>query len=273
MRLRMKVAYDGTDFCGWARQPTLRSVQGVLEQALDRALRLPVGTLRVACGGRTDAGVHARGQMCHADVPSGVLADAAGQLQRRLNAGLPDDVRVLALDRAPEGFDARWSAHARRYAYRISDGAHGASDPLTRRFVLAHASRLDLEALNAASSMLLGERDFAAFCRRRDGASTVRTLERMAWHRDEAGIAVLDIEADAFCHSMVRSLVGAMIPVGDGRWPASRPAEMLVAAASAGARMPGITVAPAHGLTLEQILYPDDHLLGSQAMRAKRFRG
>lgn len=273
VRLRLDLAYDGTDFHGWARQPGLRTVQGELEAALGTVLRLP-GPVRVTCAGRTDAGVHARGQVAHADVPESALqACDTARLLRRLAGALPADVRVNGVRRAPEGFDARWSVRSRSYAYRVSD-APGGADPLMRRHVLHRTRRggepLDLDAMNEAAAPLLGEHDFCAFCRARAGASSVRTLLELEWRREEGtGLAVMHVTADAFCHSMVRALVGALLPVGEGRRPVEWPAAIL-----AGMRRdPDADVAPALGLTLERVAYAEDADLAAQAERARRVRG
>ena len=274
VRLRLDLAYDGTDFSGWARQPGLRTVQQELETALGTVLRLP-GQVRATCAGRTDAGVHARGQVAHADVPEETLRAAGGpvRLVRRLSGVLPADVRVRAVRLAPEGFDARWSARSRTYAYRVSD-APGGADPLLRHHVLQHPRHgggdLDLDAMNAAAQPLLGEHDFSSFCRQRPGASSVRTLLALEWQREAGtGLAVMWITADAFCHSMVRSVVGALLPVGDGRRPVEWPAGIL-----AGRRRdPDADVAPSVGLTLERVAYVEDSDLGAQALRARRVRG
>jgi tRNA pseudouridine38-40 synthase len=273
VRLRLDLAYDGTDFHGWATQPGLRTVQGLLEAALAQVLRVEAAP--VTCAGRTDTGVHARGQVVHVDVAPDVLAASAGRstvepteaLLRRLNGVLPADVRVRGLREVPEAFDARFSAVWRRYAFRIAD--HPAlADPLVRRAVLARPRRLDLDAMNAAASGLIGEHDFAAFCKRREGATTVRTLLDLSWGRDAEGLAVASVRADAFCHHMVRSLVGALVAVGEGRRPPSWAAEVL----AAGVRDAAVTVVPAHGLTLEEVGYPDDAGLAAQATAARRVR-
>ena len=174
---------------------------------------------------------------------------------------------------APEGFDARWSARSRTYTYRVSDRPGGA-DPLTRSHVVWHSGRggapLDLDAMNAAAAHLLGEHDFAAFCRRRDGASSVRTLLELGWAREPgSGLAVMTVRADAFCHSMVRALVGALLPVGDGRRDVEWPARILAGRD----RDPDADVAPPQGLCLEAVEYPPDDDLAGQAQRSKRFRG
>ncbi len=273
MRLRLDLAYDGTDFHGWATQPSLRTVQGSLEAALAQVLRLPA--VPVTCAGRTDTGVHARGQVVHLDVEPGVLAAVAGRsaepppqtLLRRLNGVLPDDVRVLRAAEAVPGFDARFSARWRRYAYRIADAPH-LVDPLARRSVLAWPRTLDVDAMNAAAAGLTGEHDFAAYCKKRAGASTVRTLLELTWHRDAAGRAVATVRADAFCHHMVRALVGAMVAVGERRRPPEWPGGVLAGRV----RDPGVTVVHAHGLTLEEVAYPPDDELDAQARRTRVFR-
>jgi tRNA pseudouridine38-40 synthase len=273
MRLRLDLAYDGTDFHGWADQPGLRTVQGTLEAALAQILR--VERVAVTCAGRTDAGVHARGQVVHLDTEPGTLAAAAGRspvspvetLLRRLNGILPDDVRVRHAVEAAPGFDARFSAVWRRYAYRVAD-APDLVDPLQRRTVLAWPQRLDLVAMNEAAARLRGEHDFAAFCRKRAGATTIRTLLDLGWDRDDAGRAVATVRADAFCHSMVRSLVGCLLTVGEGRREPSWASEVL----RAGVRDPRVTVVHAHGLTLEEVSYPPDDALAAQAEAARTVR-
>ena len=273
MRLRLDLAYDGTGFHGWATQPGLRTVQGLLEDAL--AMLLRVDRLAVTCAGRTDTGVHARGQVAHLDVDDAVLVASAGRnteepsqaLLRRLNGVLPDDVRVLRVAAAPAGFDARFSALWRRYAYRIADSP-AAVDPLTRNHVLTWARPLDLDAMNQAAALLEGEHDFAAFCRKREGATTVRTLLDLRWTRDGDGLAEALVRADAFCHNMVRALVGCLVAVGEGRREPSWAGEVLAARA----RDSGVTVMHAHGLTLEEVAYPADDELSARAEQARRVR-
>jgi tRNA pseudouridine38-40 synthase len=275
VRIRIDLAYDGTDFRGWATQPGLRTVQGELTTALATALRDP--RVAVVCAGRTDTGVHARGQVVHADVEEAAVLAAAGRateppleaLLRRLNGLLPPDVRVHDLVEAPAGFDARFSALWRRYAYRIADTAR-AVDPLLRSHVLTWQRPLDVDVLNRASADLVGHHDFASFCRRREGATTIRTLLDLTWAREPGGLVVATVRADAFCHGMVRALVGCLLPVGDGRRPVGWAAEVL----AAGARDPAVTVAHAHGLTLEEVAYPADDELAARAgqTRAKRVR-
>lgn len=273
MRVRLDLSYEGTDFSGWAHQPGLRTVQGTLEAALATALRVPEA--RVTVAGRTDAGVHARGQVAHVDLDPEALAAAAGRavgpatdvLVQRLNGILPADVRVRGAVQAPAGFDARFSATWRRYAYRVAD-ATAALDPLARRHVLAWSRPLDLDAMNAAATALLGLQDFAAFCKQREGATTVRTLLELQWRRTPSGTARARVVADAFCHHMVRSLVGCLLAVGDGRRPTTWPAEVLGTRSRHGA----VAVVPAHGLTLEEVGYPSEEELAVQAERARARR-
>ena len=262
MRLRMDLAYDGTDFHGWAKQTGLRTVQGELEGALTTVLRVP--EVAVTCAGRTDTGVHARGQVAHADV---AVEPDVDDLRRRLDGLLPADVRVRRVVAAPDGFDARFSAVWRRYAYRIADHP-AAIDPLTRGHVLTWRHALDVDAIDAASKELLGRHDFAAFCKKREGATTIRTLLDLSWERDEDGLLVGTVRADAFCHHMVRSLVGCLMAVGEGRHPASWAGDVLAAAT----RDPAVTVVPAHGLTLEEVGYPPDDELAGRADAARRLR-
>jgi tRNA pseudouridine38-40 synthase len=267
VRLRIDLSYDGGDFHGWAAQPGLRTVEGELGSALATVLRLP--DVPLVCAGRTDTGVHARGQVVHVDVNQSVLDAARGRdagppteaLARRLNGLLPPDLRVRRVVAAPDGFDARFSPLWRRYAYRICDGV---ADPLTRRQVLAWPRPLDLDAMNQASATLVGLHDFVAFCKRREGATTVRTLLDLSWERD-GDLLTGRVRADAFCHHMVRSLVGSLVAAGEGRRPASWPAEVL----AAGVRDAAVPVVPPHGLTLEEVAYPPDDELGLRAGRIR----
>jgi tRNA pseudouridine38-40 synthase len=265
-RVRIDLSYDGTEFSGWAAQPGQRTVEGVLSEALGHILRLP-GAVRLTVAGRTDSGVHARGQVAHADLPAESWATHADAALRRLSRALPPDLRVRAIAPAPAGFDARFSALSRRYAYRICDNPAQA-DPLRRRDTLWNPRPLDLAAMNEAAALLLGEHDFAAFCRKREGATTVRALRRLDWERDASGVAVGCVVADAFCHNMVRALVGALLPVGEGTRPAPWPAAVLAAAA----RDPSVQVVPPHGLSLEEVRYPPAGELADRAALTRRVR-
>ena len=264
VRLRVDLGYDGAGFSGWAAQPGRRTVQSTVEGGLATVLRVPVG-LTVA--GRTDAGVHAAGQVAHADVPGEAWAVTGATIVRRLAGVLPADVRVWSVVPAPAGFDARFSALFRRYVYRVSDRPGGV-DPLRRHDTVGWPRPLDGAAVQDAAARLLGEHDFVAFCRRREGATTVRALRRFDWGRDPAGVLVATVEADAFCHSMVRSLVGALLDVGRGRRGVGFPAELL----RRGLRASEVPVAPAHGLTLVGVDYPPAAELAARVEATRRVR-
>jgi tRNA pseudouridine38-40 synthase len=266
LRLRIDLRYDGSAFHGWAKQPGLTTVQQTIEEALWRALSLSTPpALTVA--GRTDAGVHARGQVGHLDVPVANWTAAAGSAVRRLGRILPPAVRVAAICPAPEGFDARFSALWRRYSYRVCDDPANA-DPLQRHDTLWYRDRLDLDRMNAAGVACLGEHDFAAFCRPREGASTIRELLRLDWARAEPGVAVATVVADAFCHNMVRALAGALLSVGDG----SKPPDWLRHVLATRRRDPAVRVAAPHALCLEEVGYPDPAEMASRAAATRRVR-
>ena len=271
-RLRLDLAYDGSAYHGWARQDGLRTVQGEVEAALDTVLRTSGTSLTVA--GRTDTGVHARGQVAHVDVDVEALGRAAGRsegtpedsLLRRLNGVLDPDLRIHRVRAAPEGFDARFGAVWRRYCYRIVDEP-ALVDPLSRGHVLAWPRRLDLDRMNAAAALLVGEHDFASFCKKREGATTIRALLELSWAR-VGGVIEATVRADAFCHNMVRSLVGCMIAVGEGRREPAWAGDVL----RARVRDSAVTVVQAHGLTLEEVGYPPDEELAARAERSRVVR-
>ena len=264
MRIRLDVAYDGTGFHGWAAQPGLRTVEGELATALATVLR--VSQVELTCAGRTDAGVHARGQVVHLDLDA--LPEGPERLARRLNGFLGDNVRVHRAVEAPAGFDARFSAIWRRYAYRVADRPE-AVDPLRRGHVLSWRRPLDEAVMNAAALALLGEHDFAAFCKQREGATTIRSLIDLRWERQPGGLLVAHVRADAFCHSMVRSLVGCLLAVGEGQRDVGWAAEVLAATR----RDSAVTVAPAHGLTLEEVAYAPDAELAARVEITRARRG
>jgi tRNA pseudouridine38-40 synthase len=269
VRVRIDLSYDGSGFSGWAAQPGRRTIEDVVAAALGRVLRLP-GTLnppKLTVAGRTDAGVHARGQVVHVDLPGAAWSARSDRVIARLASALPADVRVRAAGLAPAGFDARFSALWRRYAYRVCDD-QGAADPLRRHETLWYFRRLDLSAMNEAAHSLLGEHDFAAFCRRREGATTIRALRVLDWRRDGDGIAIATVVADAFCHNMVRSLVGALLAVGEGRHPPGWVAAVLAAAV----RDPAVRVVAPHGLCLEEVGYPAPGELAARAAEARTLR-
>ena len=265
VRLRLDLGYDGSGFSGWARQPGRRTVQETVETALGRLLRLDAApALTVA--GRTDAGVHARGQVAHVDVPEEAWAPVAAAVMWRLAGLLPLDVRVHAAGPAPASFDARFSALWRRYSYRVCDDP-AVADPLRRGDTLWHRRPLDVARMNEAAFGCLGEHDFAAYCRRREGASTVRSLIRLAWVRREDAV-LAEVVADAFCYNMVRALVGALLEVGDGRRRVTWPRDVLAART----RDPAVHVVPPHGLCLEEVRYPADEDLLARARVTRRHR-
>jgi tRNA pseudouridine38-40 synthase len=266
-RIRLDLSYDGTDFAGWARQRSgVRTVQEVLEEALTAVLRLREPA-QLTVAGRTDAGVHASGQVAHLDIQTGTWLVHADKLLYRLAGKLPMDVRVWSVSKVSDYFDARFAALSRRYIYRVGDSRYGV-EPVRRRFVLWHAHELDVDAMNVASALMLGEHDFAAFCKKREGATTIRRLLRMHWERAQNGEVEATVEADAFCHSMVRALVAAMLMVGDGRRPAQFPAEVL----NSKIRHSGVNVVPPHGLSLEEVRYPEEAQLAARALEARKLR-
>jgi tRNA pseudouridine38-40 synthase len=274
VRLRLDIAYDGTDFAGWAPQAGQRTVAGALDEALSTVFRTPV-LCRAA--GRTDAGVHATGQVVHVDVPTDALSHAYPRttrlgdseflpLVRRLARFLPADVRVLDINRAAAGFDARFSALRRHYIYRLSTAPYGV-EPQEARFVAAWTRPLDVDAMSLASRDLLGLNDFAAFCRQRDGATTIRDLQRLDWSRDGDRVTAY-VSADAFCWSMVRSLVGALLAVGEHRREPGWCATLLTSTH----RSSDFAAAPPHGLTLVGVDYPPDDELEARTKVTRDLR-
>lgn len=273
VRLRLDLAYDGTDFRGWARQPGLRTVQGTLETALARVLG---GDPQLVVAGRTDAGVHAAGQVAHLDLTdqqqqrlSSSRAGTAEALAARINGvlGAYPDIVVHRTTVAPDGFDARFSAVWRRYEYRIADRIAG-YDPLERVRTTSVKAALDVDAMDAAARSLIGLHDFAAYCKWREGATTIRTLLEFGWGRDDHGILIARVKADAFCHSMVRALVGACAAVGEGRLKIAD----VAAIRDGGVRTSDVKVLAARGLTLTEVGYPADDLLGSRAAQTRARR-
>ena len=269
VRWRLDLGYDGTNFSGWATQPGRRTVQGELESWIRRILRLDE-PVQLVCAGRTDAGVHARVQVAHVDLGSMLIIDGAA-LSRRLNKVLGGDCVIRRITAAPPGFDARFAAIWRRYVYRLSDGGVP-PDPLYRSQIAQLNAEVDLDRLNEESATLVGLRDFGAFCRRRDGASTIRNLLELAARRvpsgPMAGVIECTVRADAFCHAMVRSLIGALVAVATGQ----RDHEWLAAITERGVRDSSIIVMPATGLTLEEVGYPADHELAARVLEARALR-
>ena len=255
-RLRIDLAYDGSNFAGWAKQPDRRTVQECIEEALAKISRITPETI---VAGRTDAGVHATGQVIHVDLPESVALD---DLVYKLNRLLDEDIRVHSISIAPEAFHARFSALRRYYRYKILDD-NKVLDPLARLDVSTWYRPLDLDVMNKTSALLLGEHDFAAFCKYREGATTIRTLEKYEWKRSPEGFLVADIVADAFCYSMVRNLVGAVVCVADGRFDP----EWIAGVLNNKERVSDSLVFPGRGLTLYQVDYPNDAELLERAKK------
>jgi tRNA pseudouridine38-40 synthase len=255
-RLRIDIAYDGTNFYGWGAQPDRRTLQDLVEEAIARISRTDVESI---VAGRTDAGVHATGQVIHVDLPDSMFDRELTyiDLRYKLNRILDDDVRIMNISDAPAGFHARFSALRRYYSYKIIDN-NEVIPPLTRNDVASWYRPLDLDRMNEASQLVLGHHDFAAFCKFRQGGTTIRTLEKYQWKRQDDGLLVADLVADAFCYSMVRNLVGAVVCVADGRKEPEWIAQLLANKE----RVSDSLVFPARGLTLYQVDYPtDDQLL------------
>jgi len=277
VRIRLDIAYDGTHFRGWAKQPGLRTVQGTLEGALERIVGSEV---RFVVAGRTDAGVHAAGQVAHVDLDDAQWAriesrhgrgatDPAQTIAARIRGvlGAYPDATVQRSSVAPDGFDARFSAVWRRYRYRLADDAAG-FDPARRLDTTSIRGSLDAEAMDAAARSLIGLHDFAAYCKARDDATTIRTLLDFRWMRDADGVLVAEVKADAFCHSMVRALVGACAAVGERRLDIGD----LVVLRDGLRRTSEFKVLAARGLTLTEVGYPADELLASRAEQTRARR-
>ena len=260
LRFRINFSYDGTHFSGWARQPDQRTVQGEMESAISGLTRSQV---ELVVAGRTDAGVHASSQVAHVDLPE---LDKYGKewtthdLVYRLNRMLTEEIRIKSISRAPAFFHARFSALRRTYIYKIADGQR-LIDPLKRFDIVSWYRHLDLSRMNDASSRLLGEHDFATFCKPGGSGTTIRRLEKFNWERMADGTLQAIVAADAFCYSMVRNLVGAVVCVGEGRFEP----EWISALLHNKTRVSESMVFPARGLTLIGVDYPYDSELQSRA--------
>ena len=266
LRFRIDLSYDGTDFNGWAKQPGMRTIQSEIESALSGLTRYDI---ELTVAGRTDAGVHATGQVAHVDLPE---RDKYGKewntedLTYRLNRMLEEDIRIATITRAPANFHARFSALRRRYVYKIADGKRQV-EPLRRLDITPWYRNLDLDLMNEASSLVLGDHDFAAFCKTGGVGTTMRRLEQFRWTRVEDGSLRADVVADAFCYSMVRNLVGAAVCVGEGRFKPEWMSRLL----NNKERVSESMVFPARGLTLVGVDYPEDSQLKARAeMTARR---
>lgn len=276
VRIRLDLDYDGTDFHGWAKQGTsdLRTVQKVLEDNLSMVLR---EAIELTVAGRTDAGVHAAGQVAHCDVSAESLNQRSidgdpAKLVRRLARLLPEDIRVHAVTVAPEGFDARFSALRRHYVYRITTHPAGPL-PTRNRDTATWPKPVDLAAMQFAADTLIGLHDFVAFCKAKPNATTIRELQEFTWHDvstpTEPQLYEAHVVADAFCWSMVRSLVGSCMAVGEGRRSRDFTASLLTAAQ----RSPDVPVAPAKGLSLVGVDYPEPDQLLARALETRAVRG
>lgn len=282
-RFRLDIAYDGGGFNGWAVQPQQRTVQGEIENALGMVFRRDPPTPRLVVAGRTDAGVHAAGQVAHLDltpaqlktlrrrrsVPAEEREDGA-MLARRINGiqGAHPDLVVTKAALAPAGFDARFSALWRRYQYRVADSV-SRRDPLQRHRTTWHPAHLDVDAMDAAAVSLVGLHDFASYCKPREGATTIRTLQEFRWSRDEHGVLIARLQADAFCHSMVRALVGACVAVGEGKLAVG---DVVLLRDLGDKTADAFKVMQARGLTLMEVGYPDAAELAVRAQQTRARR-
>lgn len=270
-RYRMDFGYDGTDFSGLVKQPGLRTVQGELVQALEKIFGKSSSGFDMRFAGRTDAGVHAINQVAQLDLTAKQFARIAGSkdIAGRLNSLLPIDVRVSRFELAKPGFDARFSASFRRYRYRIQD-AKSTLDPLQLRFVLEVPVVLSVASMNRAASVLVGLHDFAAFCKGRDGATTIRNLKKLkvSRNKEHGNLVEIELMADAFCHNMVRAIVGALVAVGSGKADQAEIERRL----RSGSRQGSFKVVAAKGLSLIEVGYPKDSELAKQAEKARNMR-
>ncbi|WP_405931301.1 tRNA pseudouridine(38-40) synthase TruA [Streptomyces sp. NBC_00827] len=268
VRVRLDLSYDGSGFSGWAKQASgRRTVQGDIEDALRTVTRSGETTYELTVAGRTDAGVHARGQVAHVDLPEALWAEHREKLLKRLAGRLARDVRVWRAAEAPAGFNARFAAVWRRYVYRVGDQPGGV-DPLLRNHVLWHDWELDVAAMDAAAKSLVGEHDFAAYAKKREGATTIREILDFGVDRREDGIVEIEVRADAFCHNQVRSMVGALLFVGDGHRDVEWPRRVL----DAHVRDSAVHVVRPVGLTLEEVGYPADDQLAARQGQTRRVR-
>jgi tRNA pseudouridine38-40 synthase len=270
-RLRIDFGYDGTDFFGWSKQPELRTIQAAFLEALTLIFGESEIDFSLRVAGRTDAGVHALNQVAHFDLSQTQLArlgrETIDDIAYKLNRILPSDIRVSAVGIAPEGFDARFSAINRRYRYRLADNL-SFKNPLETRFTLDVAGQLNIEAMSEAGSQLLGLHDFASFCKPREGSTTIRELQEITVSRGQGQAVEIEIQADAFCHNMVRSIVGALIAVGQGRATPAKIKQLLEQTNREGS----YKVVSPHGLSLLKIGYPADNQLAAQAEKAQNLR-
>lgn len=270
-RYRIDFGYDGTDFAGFAKQPGLRTVQSELVKGLEVIFGKDNKDFAMRVAGRTDAGVHAQHQVVHVDLsPTQIKRIGRNpDVASRVNTALPQDVRLFSFEKAPAGFDARYSAIFRRYRYKIADHA-SFLDPLLVRYVLKLKVDLDLKLMRLAAKEMVGLHDFGAFCKPRAGATTIRNLRyiRITRNRKEGNLVEIELKGDAFCHNMVRSLTGALVAVARGRASAQDVKDRLVSANRVGS----FKVLGGKGLSLIEVGYPKDSRLAEQAEKARKLR-
>ncbi|MFM2238497.1 MAG: hypothetical protein RL389_844 [Actinomycetota bacterium] len=268
-RYRIDLAYDGTDFYGFSKQSAHRTVAGELLSGLVKIFGEDDEDFRMRVAGRTDAGVHAQAQVAHLDLtPDQLKRVRRGHgVAERLNKIIDPDVRVTAFEEADPGFHARFSALSRRYRYSIADRSV-TPNPMTSRYMLEILWNLEVAPMIEVAKEFMGLRDFRAFCKERDGTTTIRELREISVKRRPNGVIDIEVEADAFCHNMVRSVVGALMSAGSGRTTAKEVRKALKGQRNEHA----YKVQAPQGLTLIKISYPAKSKLGAQAELTQRMR-
>lgn len=268
-RYRIDLAYDGTDFYGFSKQSAYRTVAGELLSGLVKIFGEDEEDFRMRVAGRTDAGVHAQAQVAHLDLtPEQLKRIRRGHgVAERLNKIIDPDVRVTTFEEADPGFHARFSALSRRYRYSIADRSV-TPNPMTSRYMLEISWNLEVDPMIEVAKEFMGLRDFRAFCKERDGTTTIRELQEISVKRRPNGVIDIEVEADAFCHNMVRSVVGALMSAGSGRTTAKEVRKALKGQRNEHA----YKVQAPQGLTLIKISYPAKSKLGAQAELTQRMR-
>jgi len=259
-RARIDLSYDGTNFYGWGKQRDQRTIQGELEEALFTLFQQRIDT---TVAGRTDAGVHATGQVCHVDLPDHDYGDIA----YRLNRILTEEIRIKSIQRVSSDFHARFGALRRHYIYKILDG-NRLLEPLKRFDVAPWYRELDIDLMNQAANLVIGERDFFSFAKFRENSTTIRDLQRFEFERNSEGLIIAQITADAFLYNMVRSLIGTMVYIGEGRFPVDWAREVL----ERKERPSDSIVFPARGLTFVGVDYPEDSQLAARVAKTMALR-
>ena len=259
-RARITLSYDGTNFFGWGKQADRRTVQGELEAALFKLFQQQLDTV---VAGRTDAGVHASGQVCHVDLPENEYTDIA----YRLNRILTEEIRIKSVERTSPDFHARFGALRRHYIYKIKDG-NGYIEPTARLDIAPWYRDLNVDLMNQAAATLIGEHDFFSYARYRENATTIRELQRFEFERNEYGLIIARLSADAFLYNMVRSLIGTMVYIGEGRFNTDWAREIL----EKRERPSDSLVFPAKGLTFTGVDYPADSELHARILKTMAIR-